>query len=196
MSEIDRIFEIKSNNLKPAKGRLLLSEPFMGDYYFGRSVVLLAEHNKEGSFGVIINKPVAARLNEVITDFPDFDAHMFIGGPVETNRLFYLHTFGNEVNDSIEILDGVFWGGDMETIKELIILGKASSDNIRFFVGYSGWGANQLDSELKRNSWVITKAEKELFFNARPTEMWDTIMQQMGGKYRYWTKFPTDPNLN
>jgi len=196
MSEIDRIFEIKSNNLKPAKGRLLLSEPFMGDYYFGRSVVLLAEHNKEGSFGVIINKPVAAKLNEVITDFPDFDAHMFIGGPVETNRLFYLHTFGNEVNDSIEILDGVFWGGDMETIKELIILGKASSDNIRFFVGYSGWGANQLDSELKRNSWVITKAEKELFFNTRPTEMWDTIMQQMGGKYRYWTKFPTDPNLN
>ena len=117
MSEIDRIFEIKSNNLKPAKGRLLLSEPLMGDYYFGRSVVLLAEHNKEGSFGVIINKPVAAKLNEVITDFPEFDAHMFIGGPVETDRLFYLHTFGKEVSDSIEILDGVFWGGDMETIK-------------------------------------------------------------------------------
>jgi putative transcriptional regulator len=196
MSEIDRIFEIKSNNLKPAKGKLLLSEPLMGDYYFGRSVVLLAEHNEEGSFGVIMNKPVTAKFNDVIKDFPKFDTSIFIGGPVETNKLFYVHTFGEEVEDAIEITDGVFWGGDIEIIKELVFLGRANNENIRFFIGYSGWGANQLDSELKRNSWIITKAERDFFFHTQPSQMWDTLMRNMGGKYRYWTKFPVDPGLN
>ena len=144
MSEIDRIFEIRSNNLKPAKGKLLLSEPLMGDYYFGRSVVLLAEHNDEGSFGVIMNKPVTAKFNDVIKDFPKFDTSIFIGGPVETNKLFYIHTFGEEVQDAIEIADGVFWGGDIEVIKEMVFLGRANNQNIRFFIGYSGWGANHL----------------------------------------------------
>jgi putative transcriptional regulator len=196
MSEIDRIFEIRSNNLKPAKGKLLLSEPLMGDYYFGRSVVLLAEHNDEGSFGVIMNKPVTAKFNDVIKDFPKFDTSIFIGGPVETNKLFYIHTFGEEVQDAIEIADGVYWGGNLEIIKEMVFLGRANNQNLRFFIGYSGWGANQLDSELKKNSWIITKADKDVFFNTHPAQMWDTLMRNMGGKYRYWTKFPSDPGLN
>ena len=196
MSELDRIFQIKSNNLNPAKGKLLLSEPLMGDYYFGRSVVLLTEHNADGSIGVIMNKPVTAKFNDVVKDFPEFHATVFIGGPVETNKLFYIHTFGDEVNGSVEVENGVFWGGDLEAIKELIYMGKANNDNIRFFVGYSGWEANQLKTELEKNSWIITHAAKELFFKTRPTKMWETLMSQMGGKYRYWTKFPADPNLN
>jgi len=196
MSELDRIFQIQSNNLKPAKGKLLLSEPLMGDYYFGRSVVLLVEHNREGSFGVILNKPVTARFNDVISDFPAFDADIYIGGPVETNKLFYLHTFGSKVDDALEVADGIYWGGDLEIIKELIYTGQANENNIRFFIGYSGWGADQIDTELKRNSWIVANLGKEPFFNVRPAEMWDTLMKQLGGKYRYWTKFPSDPNAN
>jgi putative transcriptional regulator len=157
---------------------------------------LLAEHNDEGSFGVIMNKPVTAKFNDVIKDFPKFDTSIFIGGPVETNKLFYIHTFGEDVQDAIEIADGVFWGGDIEVIKEMVFLGRANNQNISFFIGYSGWGANQLDSELKKNSWIITKADKDVFFNTHPAQMWDTLMRNMGGKYRYWTKFPSDPGLN
>lgn len=196
MSELDRIFQIRSNNLKPAKGKLLLSEPLMGDYYFGRSVVLLVEHNEEGSFGVILNKPVTARFNDVVSDFPPFSADIYIGGPVETSKLFFLHTFGSKVDDALEVSDGIYWGGDLEVVKELIYTGQANENNIRFFIGYSGWGADQIETELKRNSWIVANLGEEPFFNVRPTEMWDTLMKQLGGKYRYWTKFPSDPNLN
>jgi len=196
MNDIENIIKIKSNNLKPAKGRILLSEPLMGDYYFGRSAVLLAEHNEEGSFGVIMNKPVSAKFNDVFSDFPTVDINVFMGGPVDHNHIFYIHTFGNEITDSIEISDGLFWGGDLDIIKELALLKKLNDKNIRFFIGYSGWGTNQLESELKKNSWVITNASKETLFGTHPTELWDKLMLKMGGKYRYWTKFPMDPGLN
>ncbi len=196
MNGIEDIIKIRSNSLQPAKGRVLLSEPLMGDFYFGRSAVLLAEHNKEGSFGVILNKPVTAKFNDVFSDFPEADLDVFMGGPVETNRIFYVHTLGEEIEDSIEIGNGLYWGGDLEAIKELALIKKLNNNNIRFFIGYSGWGAKQLESELKRNSWVITTANKNTIFNVQPTELWDKLMLQMGGKYRYWTKFPIDPGMN
>jgi len=196
MNGIEDIIKIRSNSLQPAKGRVLLSEPLMGDFYFGRSAVLLAEHNKEGSFGVILNKPVTAKFNDVFSDFPEADLDVFMGGPVETNRIFYVHTLGEEIEDSIEIGNGLYWGGDLEAIKEMALIKKLNNNNIRFFIGYSGWGAKQLESELKRNSWVITTVNKNTIFNVQPTELWDKLMLQMGGKYRYWTKFPIDPGMN
>lgn len=196
MKEIDRFIQIKTNDLNPSKGRLLISEPFMGDYYFGRSVVLLAEHNEEGSFGVIMNKPVTATFNEVLKDFPEFDAPLYLGGPVETDSLFYIHTLGEQLDGAAEILDGLFWGGDIETLKELILLKKVSPDDIRFFIGYSGWGAEQLDAELKRNSWVITRSSKKRLLSIEPEIMWERLLSKMGDNYRYWNKFPIDPTMN
>ncbi len=196
MSDIGKIVEIRSNNLKPAKGRILLSEPLMGDYYFGRSAVLLAEHNDEGSFGVILNKPIAAKFNDVLSGFPPVDINVFMGGPVDHNRIFYVHTLGDEIEDSVEIKKGLYWGGNLESIKELALMEKLNNENIRFFIGYSGWGANQLDSELKRNSWVVTTASVDTLFKTEPTRLWEGLMKKMGGKYRYWTKFPSNPGLN
>jgi putative transcriptional regulator len=196
MNDIDKIIKIKSNNLKPAKGRILLSEPLMGDYYFGRSAVLLAEHNEEGSFGVIMNKPVTARFNDVFKDFPPLEINVFVGGPVDHNHMFFVHTLGKEIEGAIEIKEGLFWGGDIEIVKELIALNRLNDKNIRFFIGYSGWGSKQLEAELKRNSWVVTSAKPEMLFNTLPNKLWDNLMWKMGGKYRYWTKFPSDPSLN
>jgi putative transcriptional regulator len=196
MNSIENIIKIKSNTLQPSKGKILLSEPLMGDFYFGRSVVLLAEHNEEGSFGIILNKPVSAKFNDVIQDFPPFDVNVYMGGPVDHNHIFYIHTLGDEIEDAVEITDGLYWGGSLESIKELVLLKKLNDQNIRFFIGYSGWGAHQLETELKRNSWIITTASKEMIFNVRPTQLWDRLMLRMGGKYRYWTKFPTDPTMN
>ena len=196
MGESNKIFQIKSNSLEPTKGKLLLSEPLMGDYYFGRSVVLLAEHDHEGSFGVILNKPVTAKFNDVIKDFPKFSTSIFIGGPVEVNKLFYIHTLGEQITGAVKITDNLYWGGDLESVKEAIYVGLASNDNFRFFIGYSGWEANQLNTELKHNSWIVTDAKEDFCFRVRPTEMWESFMNNLGGKYSYWTKFPADPNLN
>ena len=196
MKEIDRFIQIKTNDLSPSKGRLLISEPFMGDYYFGRSVILLAEHNEEGSFGVILNKPVSAKFNEVLKDFPDFDATMYLGGPVETDSLFYIHTLGEQIEGATEILDGLYWGGDIEVLKELILLKKIDSKDVRFFIGYSGWGAEQLNTELKRNSWVITRSSKKRVLSTDPMMMWEKFLSKMGDNYKYWNKFPIDPTMN
>ena len=196
MKEIDRFIQIKSNNLKPAKGRILLSEPFMGDYYFGRSVILLAEHNDEGSFGIILNKPVSARFNEVLKDFPEFNAPLYLGGPVETNSLFYIHTIGESLAGAVEILDGLYWGGEIEVLKEMILLNTVKPKDIRFFIGYSGWAADQLDTELKRNSWVITRTPRPKLMKMDPLNMWGNLLDKMGDTYKYWSKFPIDPNMN
>jgi len=194
--KIDRLIQIKSNDLKPAKGRLLLSEPFMGDYYFGRAVILLAEHNAEGSFGLILNKPVSKLLNEVTEDFPEINVPLYLGGPVEPNRLFFIHTLGNEISDSVEVLKGLFWGGNMEDVLELAQLKKLTAENSRFFLGYAGWGANQMEDELKRNSWAITRASAELIFKTKSELLWKKLTRKLGSEYRLWDKFPVNPNLN
>jgi len=196
MSGVDKFVKVNTNNLRPAKGRILLSEPLMGDFYFGRSVVLLAEHNEEGSFGIVLNKPIDKKFNDVVKDFPDFDGRLFIGGPVETDSLFYIHTVGDIIEGSLEIGAGLYWGGDIEIIKEMMLLKKISASEIRFSVGYSGWSPDQLKDELKRNSWLVSKDVNKDILKINPVNMWQQLLEPMGEQYRHWPKFPSDPNLN
>jgi len=196
MKEIDRYVQIKSNNLTPSKGCLLISEPFMGDYYFGRSVILMAEHNEEGSFGVVLNKTINASFNDVLIDFPPFEANIYLGGPVDTNSSFYIHSLGDQIDDSLEIGNGLFWGGDIEQIKELMLLKQLNSSNIRFFLGYSGWGEDQLVAELKKNSWMVHESANKSILTYPVNNMWSGMLSNLGSQYKYWSKFPTDPIVN
>lgn len=196
MKDINRLVQIKSNNLEPKAGRLLISEPFMGDYYFGRSVVLLVEHNEEGSFGVVLNKLIEAPINDVLKGLPPFDSKIYLGGPVDTSSTFYIHSLGNKVEGSVEIGNGLYWGGDIEIIKEMMLLNQLNSNNIRFFIGYSGWEANQLEGELESNSWIVSTETDKSILNMPINDMWKIILQNMGSIYNYWSKFPIDPGMN
>ena len=196
MSDINDILKIRTNNLKPSKGRILISEPFLIDYYFKRSVVLLAEHNDEGSFGLIINKPVDMHLSDVLQDFPEFNAPIYLGGPVKTENLYFIHTKGKLIEESMKILDGLYWGGDIEHVKELITIGKLTPEDIKFFVGYSGWVAKQLDGELSKNSWLVSNIKAQQVMNFNSEKMWDDVIKKLGRDYAYWTNFPSDPALN
>ncbi len=196
MADFNDILKIRTNNLKPSKGRILISEPFLVDYYFKRSVVLLAEHNDDGSFGLIINKPVDLHLSDVLADFPVFDAPLYLGGPVKTENIYFIHTKGDLIEDSMEILDGLFWGGDINHVRELITIGKLSSGDIKFFVGYSGWIPKQLDEELSRNSWLVSNIKAKQVMLSDSENMWNSVIKKMGGDYEYWTNFPKDPALN
>lgn len=190
------MIKIKTNNLKPSKGKILISEPFMGDYFFGRSVILLAEHNEEGSFGLIMNKPAPTPLNTVVKGLPDFDAPVYLGGPVQSDSLFFIHVLGDEIPESLEIMKGIYWGGNLETISEMILLKAIRPDQIRFFIGYSGWDANQLEGELKRNSWLVSKVNAQSLLQTNPNKMWDRFLQKMGTEYAHWRKLPIDPQMN
>jgi putative transcriptional regulator len=196
MTDINDILKIRTNNLKPSKGKVLISEPFLIDYYFRRSVVLLAEHNDDGSFGLIINKPVEMFLHEVVKGFPPFDAHVYLGGPVKTDTLFFLHTRGNLIENSMEIINGLYWGGDIEHVKELIYLGLIKPADIKFFAGYSGWISKQLESELSRNSWLVANTKTSDVMQTNTSKLWNKTVKRLGAEYAYWTNFPMDPALN
>ena len=193
---MDKYFKIVTNNITPAKGRLLISEPLMGDFYFGRSVVLLAEHNDEGSFGLVLNKPVERKFNNIVKGFPDFDGSLFIGGPVETDSLFYIHSLGDMIEGSLEIGGGLYWGGDIEIVKELMLIKAATPENIRFSIGYSGWSPEQLKDELKRNSWVVSPEATTDIFKIKPQNLWKKLLQPLGDEYSLWPIFPVDPGMN
>jgi len=190
------MFEIKSNAVTPAAGRLLLSEPLLRDFYFRRSVVLLIDHGDDGSFGVIINKPLKMNLNDVVNGLPDIEAPVYIGGPVASDKVFFLHTLGDEIPDSVPVSDEMFWGGNLEAITQKIKEGTVDPETIRFFLGYSGWTSNQLDDEIKSNSWAVTIPKHEMIMKIKPERMWNKYVGTLGKDYRFWLHMPKDPMLN
>ena len=196
MTDINDILKIKTNNISPAKGKILISEPFLMDYYFKRAVVLLAEHNEEGSFGLILNKPVDVILSDVLQDFPIFDTPVYLGGPVKTDSLYFIHTLGEQIDNSLEIKEGLYWGGDIQVVKELITIGKIEPDEIKFFVGYSGWVSRQLEDELAKNSWLVSNIKAKQVMQENSEELWNSTIKQLGKDYAYWTNFPSDPSMN
>ncbi len=193
---MSEFFEVKYNNVVPESGKILIAEPFLNDYYFKRSIVLLIDHNDEGSFGIVLNKPMHIQFNDMVSDFPAFDAEMFLGGPVKKDSLFYLHRLGDKIDGSVKIMDGVYWGGDLSQIRELIMYKQLDSSDIRFFAGYSGWEGQQLESELQRDSWLVSDMPASMLLKSGTTDLWKSVLHKIGGKYAYWTQFPVDPNNN
>jgi putative transcriptional regulator len=187
---------MKPLDIKPAQGTLLISEPFLRDYYFRRSVILIADHDENGSFGLILNKPIDVKLNEIAKDFPPFNTNLYIGGPVKTDSLFVLHTLGNKIKNSSKIIQGLYWGGDTDMIKSMIEDNIITKENIRFFIGYSGWDAKQLDKELEEHSWVVTKSKSDKFLFEQPEDMWKNLLKSMGNEYATWINYPIDPTMN
>lgn len=182
---------------KPSQGRILISEPALRDFYFAKSVVLLVEHSAEdGTFGLIVNKPINLKLNEVVKDFPTNDFPLFLGGPVHPERLFYLHTLGDIIPGSLRIFEGLYWGGDIHRIMELIELQQITREQVRFFIGYAGWEVGQLDREMGEKSWIVSQGSTPLVLTPQPEELWGNILKKMGNDYAIWANYPSDPILN
>jgi putative transcriptional regulator len=184
------------NKIKPEKGRLLISEPFLPDPNFERTVVLLCEHNEEGSFGFVLNKPSILKVNEVMEDIAVFENIVYVGGPVQQDTLHFIHR-NAEVTNAVEIAGHVFWGGDFENLILLCDTKQIGANDIRFFLGYSGWGPGQLDTELEQDSWIVCDfVTDQLLFDTDPQIMWRKALENMGGRFSMYSNYPTDPRLN
>jgi putative transcriptional regulator len=184
------------NTLLPQKGRILISEPFLMDNYFKRSIVLITEHSGEGTVGFVLNKPVSMKVNEIMTDFPAIDAIVSLGGPVQTNTLHYIHTLGDIIPNSIKVIGNIFWGGEFDVIKRLLESGSLNNENIRFFLGYSGWQSNQLDNELNDNAWVVADISPEEIMTPMNKFFWNKTLDRLGKKFQMWANFPENPQMN
>ena len=184
------------NSQQPEKGKLLITEPFLQNDFFSRAVILLCEHNEEGSFGFVLNNYVEIEL----TDFeglPEFETRLSMGGPVSVKNLYYIHTLGDKLPDSIQVKDNLYAGGDFEILKEMMAANQIAHNQIRFFLGYSGWVEKQLEGELKLNSWLVTDIHDiDDIMNTDYENIWNDYMQRQGGKYKAFAHFPKDASLN
>lgn len=184
------------NKLSLKQGRLLIAEPFMNDPYFKRSVVLLTEHKKEGSLGFILNQPLNISINDTLKDFPIFDAPIFMGGPVQTDSLFYIHTQGDIITESEYIIDNLYWSGNFNQLKEMVANQQIFPHEVMFFIGYSGWDYLQIKDEVKNNSWIISDLNKFSITDFKQQHFWKSALQKMGTQYSMLSNFPEDPSFN
>lgn len=198
MTQYSNIFKITHNNLSPSKGNILIAEPFLQDAYFQRSVVLLTEHNTKGSMGFVLNKKLDLTVN---TFFPELKnaapIPIFLGGPICADKLFFIHTLDNEiVPESEKIGDALCFDGCFDSLKRYIASGGLIEGKAKFFLGYSGWEKNQLNNEIKQNSWVVSKESANNMLYAEDETFWKTTLSVLGGKYKNWINYPKEPYYN
>jgi len=183
-------------SLKPEKGRLLIAEPsILNDNSFRRSIILLTEHNDLSSVGFILNKPLSFTLQDLVPEI-DCQFTVYQGGPVEQDNLYFVHKVPDLIPDSIEVANGIFWGGNFNSLKDLLNDQSLGSNDIRFFLGYSGWETDQLEEELKTDSWFVSENDFPNIFAADNSNIWKNKLLQKGGKYKIWANAPNDIQLN
>lgn len=193
MYDLD-ILRIISNDVKPAIGKILISEPLLNDDFFGRSVVLLAGERNNSYYGYVLNISSARKLRDVLDGIENDEITVFLGGPVENDILFCLHTFNN-ISGAVHVAGNLYTGGDFDDIRELVNSGYANNSNIRFFLGNSGWAAGQLDDEIDFNSWLVASVPDNFIFS-KDVKQWEQALDFVDKRYKIWKNFPIDPELN
>ena len=182
--------------LKPQKGRLLIAEPsILNDSSFKRTIIYLTEHSKASSVGFIMNRPTSYVLSDLIPEI-DCNFTVYNGGPVEKDNLYFIHRVPEKLPNSIEVSDGIYWGGNFNLLQDLLNEHEIEPDEIRFFLGYSGWESNQLKNELNTASWFVSKNDYDNIFSIENESLWKNKLLQKGGKYKIWANAPGDVQLN
>ncbi len=188
-------FNYKSK-IMPSKGKILVSEPYLPDPNFERSIVLLCEHNDEGSIGFILNRLSNTTVDELLDGIKNFDLPVFIGGPVEQNTLHFVHRY-EALEGASAIGEGIYWGGDFERLLFLLETKQVLPNDIKLFLGYSGWSPGQLVEELNTDSWIVSdRVNEELLFETDTDKMWQKALKSLGGRFSIYSNYPIDPRLN
>ena len=193
MKKLDFSFK---NNEPTNKGSILISDPFSDDVYFGRSVVLICEHNDEGTFGFVLNNYIDVDLHQLDDNFPNINARISFGGPVSKENLYYIHSY-SDITNTLEIREGLYYGGDFDEITDRIKDAKNPNKEIRFFVGYSGWSPGQLDEEIKNENWITANnISTEDVLDTKLDDLWRICLEKQGQRFQLMTKFPRNPMDN
>lgn len=179
------------------KGTFLIATPDIETGLFYRSVILVCEHNPNGSFGLMVNKSLDLELPEEIINFNRLsNPHVSIraAGPVQTNQMMLLHSSDTLPGQTLKICDGVFLGGDLQFLQEAVQ--EEQGPFIYLCFGYAGWGAGQLEREFLDGSWLIYPASNSLIFQTPPERLWQSLLIKKGGKYATLAMIPEDLSLN
>ena len=181
----------------PKRGDLLISEPYLSDPNFNRMVIFICEHDENGTLGFVLNNEAQVELKELVDEVGTYPAKLFVGGPVEHDTLHFLHRDTALVSTSREVIPGVYWGGDFNKLTDMMNMRAIRPEDVRFYIGYSGWAAGQLMDEMKCKSWIVLKnTTPEMIFDRDNQDLWKTCLKTIGGKYRLISNYPKDPRLN
>jgi putative transcriptional regulator len=178
-------------------GCFLIANPTLRDPNFSRTVVLLCEHNDQGSMGLIINRPTEHTVAGAISGMPERATQLlYWGGPVQQRLVLVLHRHKIDVPEAREIVDGMALGSDSEALIHLLETAAHPDERVRIFSGYAGWAAGQLESELQEKSWIVAPGRAELVFGVEAERIWAEALQALGPRFRYLTSLPSDPRVN
>ncbi|MEK6526773.1 MAG: YqgE/AlgH family protein [Nitrospirota bacterium] len=180
------------------KGIFLIASPSLRDPNFRQSVVLLCEHGPEGALGVVVNRPTAMHISEVLPQVPVLESQrhvLFSGGPVQPNHVLLLYRLTQEPPDTHHVFDGVYLGGDTTSL-ERVLATPAGTEAFRAYLGYSGWGPGQLEQEMKTGSWITLPADPTVVFEKDPSRIWPDILRSLGKPYDLYADMPIEPHLN
>lgn len=181
---------------KTHKGKLLIAEPsILNDTSFNRAIIFITEHTRNNAVGFILNRPLEYFLSDLLPDV-NCDFTIYQGGPVDQDNLYFVHRIPEIIFDSIEISNGIFWGGNFESLKNALNNELISENDIRFFLGYSGWSKNQLEREINSKSWFLSENDYENIFAINDETLWREKILQKGGSYKLWANAPSDIQLN
>lgn len=189
------LFKI-NNTLDPKSGRILFSEPLAKDVFFGRSVVLITENNDMGTVGFILNKPTKIFLDHFLESFNKYKIPVFVGGPVATDTLHFIHSVGTKISNSVKIGNELYWGGNINEIPDLLEKGEVLPADLKFFIGYSGWDSGQLSTEIQNNLWVVSTLPVKSILDHKTKDMWRKVVRDSGDAYKFWLNVPKDHIMN
>lgn len=181
---------------KPKAGQLLIAEPLLSDDHFTRSVILLCEHSSEGSVGFVLNQKSDYKLHDLLTDFITNGPTVYKGGPVQKDTLHMIHKAPHILGAGMQIAKDVYWGGSFDEIKQIASSGVDIENDLRLFLGYSGWAPGQLEDEIKEGTWLLANATEDIIFGTSHKDIWKKSISLLGKEYAYLAHIPTDPQLN
>lgn len=162
----------------PARGMLLIARRGMPDPRFRQTVILLAAHDKGGSLGLIVNQISTTTLKKLLPDMRKLDKQehrIYFGGPVGLQRLKFLFRTNNEPKDAVHIMSDLYISGSQEALEQMLKKDK-SPEELRIYLGYTGWGPQQLDTELAQHDWHLHQAKIEDIFTAHTDTLWQELI--------------------
>jgi putative transcriptional regulator len=177
---------------------LLLAAPTLLDPNFVDAVVLLLDVNEEGALGVVLNRPSALPVAEVLGQWGDVVEEpevLFQGGPVSTDGALAvaLASPGGEDAVGFQAVADRLGLLDLDTPTELVV---GTVDRLRIFAGYAGWGAGQLEGEIERGDWYVVPALLEDVFRSDTTDLWRDVLRRQPGDLAFHATRPADPDMN
>ncbi|MCP4769584.1 MAG: YqgE/AlgH family protein [Gammaproteobacteria bacterium] len=166
---------------KPGPGMFLVARRALGDSHFGQSVIYLVEHDEEGTLGLIVNRASAISLSEAVPDIDDerAEAHvLYYGGPVGLPMILMLVRSESATEGMAHVAEDVYISSD-RSVLEAALAAKKPASELRLYIGYSGWAAGQLDSELVRGSWHVVAAGTDAVFSGETDSLWDRLIDRL-----------------